>query len=65
MMDACVGWIGSIFGHRFRGRYDETRTLPQLLGAVTVDGLDLYETHRTYVADVCERCGALVRNGRT
>lgn len=53
----------SVFGHKFKPRYDieppaDTLSISTSAGAA-LRTLELL-SRRTYVADVCERCGAVV-----
>lgn len=57
-MSECAGKFGRFFGHRFRARYSESRTFPKDALSIQTTGCDPYETRKTYVRDVCTRCGA-------
>ena len=67
MTHPCTG-IGRFLGHRFRGRYNETSGLPAWLAtdhhAKARNATDLRDVTRTYIHDVCERCGAVVNRER-
>ncbi len=65
-MSACVGIVGAVFGHRFRGRWAEVReigagwtnTKVTARGGAAFELLDrLSDNRRTYHGDICERCG--------
>ncbi len=73
-MSECVGWVGRFFGHKFRGRYSETREWPKAgLECKRIhDVTELMNHTRTYERDVCERCSEVVQpepvamwNGKT
>ena len=65
----CLGMMGSLFGHRFQGRYDEVKELPPELASgltsiktTSVNGgasgmASFMNTKRTYLHDICVRCG--------
>ena len=63
----CEG-LGHLLGHKMRPRYDTAETEPEYLkvffGRLSSIGKLSYPkfmTSRTYVCDVCERCGYTVR----
>lgn len=55
------------FGHKFDGRYDQEPS--KLLDGAKFEGPDLHEVvaafrKRTYVRDVCVRCGETIERGK-
>ena len=62
----CSGWAGYLFGHRMEPRLD-TRTVEQWWQAgmkwsgPMAPPMEPSEHTRTYVCDICERCGYTVR----
>lgn len=57
----CLG-IGRVLGHCFRARYNEMSEWPDMPARIghtasTEDIEAMKNWTRTYVADVCERCG--------
>ncbi len=57
------------FGHRFRARYDEKRWGPHWLEHIvesgraveTLSGTPQKDYKKTYVHDICVRCGSVVK----
>jgi len=56
MSDECIGWWGKKFGHNYEARFDS-----EMPGSfeITRGSLSALEAMRekTYVKDVCTRCG--------
>lgn len=56
------------FGHKFRPRYDEKRWGPQWLEdsskeVTKLSGFPEKDYIKTYVQDVCVRCGLIAKRG--
>ena len=69
MTDPCNGLAGLLFGHKYQPRYS---TSEPRLGPLTGNGVDgdfflrAMETSKskTYVHDVCVRCGAIAEGAK-
>lgn len=66
-IETCRGLTGMLFGHDFKPRYDEGP--PSQMNANMCSEYFMLEymkesKPRTYVCDVCERCGTTVRRKR-
>ena len=63
----CSGWSGYLFGHQMEPRYDRREKEPEWV-KIMIDRANTlrfdyppYLVTRTYVCDICERCGYTVR----
>lgn len=63
-MTPCTAWRGV---HRFKARYDNTGVDPQILTKVRIERLSTVNAvldacrTKTYVHDICIKCGAIVQ----
>jgi hypothetical protein len=67
----CKGIFGFLFGHKYQGRFSITESKRFPTRAIKVDQIfdvnDLKETDftKTYVQDVCVRCGNIIEKSNT
>lgn len=60
----CKGGFGKIFGHKFKPRFSEKTCFNDVLAKRIThsDNVEsLKESEKTYVCDVCVRCGKIVK----
>lgn len=63
MSAECEGLFGRLFGHKFQPQYETTPPPDDLFAGMTrvasgvVETMTTAYTKKTYVRDVCKRCG--------
>ena len=64
--DKCKGVFGWFFGHKYEPRYDYQKgplpnTIERIRGAYPEALEELMPVKETYIHDVCERCGDVIK----
>ena len=61
----CKGILGKLLGHKFTHIYNETVEMPRISDILAKEMKNLsynfdYDTTKTYIHSICERCGLTI-----